>query len=95
MVQIDMYDINEFEVSFAVLDQDYQDGWAPVKDCGDDGTCMACVKACKKDKTCKKDCEKAIPGNFLVDQAKLARLQQGKKLNGVNYPEMVRHQFVS
>jgi hypothetical protein len=88
MVQIDMYNINEFEVSFAVLDQDYQDGWAPVKDCGDDGTCMACVKACKKNEACKKDCEKAIPGNFLVDQAKLARLQQGKKLNGVNYPEM-------
>ena len=100
MVQIDMYNINEFEVSFAVLDQDYQDGWAPVKDCGDDGTCMACVKGCKalkknQQSACKKKCEKAIPGNFLVDQAKLARLQQGKKLNGVNYPEMVRHQFVS
>ena len=95
-----MYNINEFEVSFAVLDQDYQDGWAPVKDCGDDGTCMACVKGCKalkknQQSACKKKCEKAIPGNFLVDQAKLARLQQGKKLNGVNYPEMVRHQLVS
>ena len=54
MVQIDMYNINEFEVSFAVLDQDYQDGWAPVKDCGDDGTCMACVKACKKKTTLAK-----------------------------------------
>jgi hypothetical protein len=31
MVQIDMYNINEFEVAFGVLDQEYQDGYAITK----------------------------------------------------------------
>ena len=99
MVQIDMYNINEFEVAFAVVGQEYQDGWTEKTKCATDPKCKACSKACPIDaqmNNCKDACMVTFPqtGKGVVGQAdkeKLARLQKGLQLNKANYPEMVRH----
>ena len=99
MVQIDMYNINEFEVAFAVVGQEYQDGWTEKTKCATDPKCKACSKKCPIDaqmNNCKDACMVTFPqtGKGVVGQAdkeKLARLQKGLQLNKANYPEMVRH----
>ena len=86
MVQIDMYNINEFEVAFGVLDQEYQEGYAITK------------KTWNKKKKKWVNVKDADGNNVLTgeigkaDPVKLKRLQDGLALSHANYPEQVRHE---
>ena len=86
MVQIDMYNINEFEVAFGVLDQEYQEGYAITK------------KKWNSKKGKWVNAKDADGNNILTgeigeaDPVKLKRLQDGLALSHANYPEQVRHE---
>ena len=86
MVQIDMYNINEFEVAFGVLDQEYQEGYAITK------------KEWNSKKNKWVNVKDADGNNVLTgeigkaDPVKLKRLQDGLELSHANYPEQVRHE---